>query len=153
MLFGLCCLVGMRLAAKKTERLSAIRAVQRDLRLFSERIDSGNCTLVGLASAEQEGLFGMLSAYLGALTRGESEERAAESAVSGFTGNNDDRISIAAFLNGVSSASQSDIRKRADALKKVLSESETDAQAEAKQARVLRVSGVLVGAGLAILLL
>ena len=153
MLFGLCTLIGMRLAAKKTERLNIVRSLRKDLVLFSERIATGGGTLTEIASAQNGMLFTMLERYLSALSEGKTESDAAESAAKELKKESTEQAGIRMFLTGLSAASRADLVKRANALMPMLERAEDDAETEARQARVVRVSGVLVGAGLAILLL
>ena len=56
-------------------------------------------------------------------------------------------------MNGLSTAARCDLIKRTETLMPILLRAETEAEQDAKQARVLRISGVLTGAGLAILLM
>lgn len=151
LLFGLCTLLGARLAARKSKRLTAVRALKHGLGRFSERIAQGE-TLKHLAS--EDGLFfSLLHAYLSALERGRPETEAAETACAALGGYLTERDAMRAFLDALSNASHTDLLRRIEALRAVLDRAETEAGTEAKQARVIRVSGVLVGAGLAIVLL
>ena len=152
LLFGLCALIGVRLGAKKTERLKTVRSLQNDLQCFSERIAAGNSTLSALA-AERSGLFSeLLQNYLDALSRGCTEVNAAERATECLRGQEAMCAGMQQFLSGLSSAARSDLVKRTQLLSSVLDRAEAEAAAEAKQARILKVSGVLAGTGLAILL-
>lgn len=152
LLFGLCAVIGMRLGAKKTERLFTVRALRKDLQLFSERIAAGRGTLTEIAS-ENGALFELIGSYLAALSGGETESAAAERASDGFKKGSAEGAGLCMFFTGLSSANRSDLIRRTDALSVALERAENEAETEAKQARVLRVSGVLVGAGIAILLL
>ena len=153
MLFGLCTLIGMRLGAKKTARLNMVRSLRKDLVLFSERIATGGGTLTEIISGQNSMLFTMLGQYLSALSEGKTESDAAESAVKGVKRDSTEQAGLRMFLTGLSLASRNDLIKRANALTPMLERAEDDAETEAKQARVMRVSGALVGAGLSILLL
>lgn len=151
-LFCLCSVIGMRLASKKTARLHAIRTLERELRLFSERIASGRGMLTEIAK-EQGLLPEMLSEYLHALADGVRQTEAAEQAANRMNGKDTENAGVRMFFTDLSAASRADLRKRAETLSRTLECAEREADAEAKQARVLRLSGVLIGAGLAILLL
>lgn len=150
LLFGLCCVVGARLAARKTKRLSTVRALKQGLQLFSERIHQGG-TLRRIA-AEDGLFFELLGTYLSALSKAAAESDAAADACGRLTHCGTERDAMRAFLTAISSASRSDLLRRIEALRPVLDRAETEAEDEAKQARVIRVSGVLIGAGLAIVL-
>lgn len=152
LLFGLCALIGVRLGAKKTARLKTVRSLRSDLQLFSERIAAGSSSLPTLA-AERDGLFSeLLQSYLDALPQGYTEVDAAEQACERLQGQETVRAGLRQFLSGLSSAARSDLVRRTQLLSSVLDRAETEAEAEARQARVIKVSGVLAGTGLAILL-
>lgn len=153
MLFGLCSLIGIRLADRRTKRLEFVRALQKDLRSFAEWVRTGSESLSAFA-AEQEGeLSGMLKAYLAALAEGETETTAAERATERFRGGSTEQAGMRLFLSGLSSATRADLILRTQRSSDLLERTEREAEEEAKQARVLRISGVLIGAGLAILLI
>ena len=151
MLFGLCSMIGIRIAAGKTARLNAVRTLSRELIRFAERISGGD-TLKTMA-AESGMLSGMLSVYLTALENGETEARAAALASDEMKNGSAEQSGACAFLTGLSAASRHDTARRTESFKDVLARAQSEAEAESKQARVIRISGVLVGAGLAILLL
>ena len=153
MLFGLCSLIGIRLADRRTKRLEFVRALQKDLRSFAERVRTGSESLSAFA-AEQEGeLSGMLKAYLAALAEGETEATAAERGAERLRGGSTEQAGMRLFLSGLSSATRADLILRTQRSSDLLERAEREAEEEAKQARVLRISGVLIGAGLAILLI
>ena len=146
-------MVGFRLGARKTARVRNVRALRGDLQLLSERISTGSGTLVELVSSYSGVLFETIAAYLDALSEGGSETEAAEHALLPRDWGESEREGIRMFLTGLSGSTRSDSVKRAQALSATLERVAQEAETEAKQARVLRVSGVLAGAGLAILLL
>ena len=153
MLFGLCTWIGIRLGAKKTARLMTVRALRSDLQLFSEQIAAGNGTLIDLASGRDGVLFDVLRIYLDALSKGESETEAARKAIASTSGCQTVQAGLQMFLTGLSNAARSDLMRRIQTFSPMLERAESEAETDAKQARVLRISGVLAGAGLAILLL
>ena len=152
LLFGLCCLGGAQLGARKTKRLSVVRALKQGVQLFSERIAQGNGTLLQFAS--EDGLFfEMLHAYLDARDNGLPEAASAKAACALLDGFRSEQDAMRLFFEALSAASRSDLFRRVESLRLALDRAEAEAQAEAKQARVIRVSGVLIGAGLAIVLI
>ncbi len=152
MLFGLCCAVGMRLGAQKTARLKTVRSLIDGLRLFRERIGAGQERLSKIA-AEDGVLFDCLRSYLDALERGRSEADAANEAIESLKSNSAEATGVRAFFYGLSETSRNDLLLRVQALESALERAAEEAESGAKQARVLRLSGALVGAGLTILLL
>jgi stage III sporulation protein AB len=153
LLFGLCCLIGFRIAAGKTERLRTIRALRGDLQMLSERIASGRGSLMKIASERKELLAGSLSRYLEALSEGKTEEVSAERAAAVFRKGSAEAEGMRMFFSGLSAAGRSEFTARTDSLLPMLKRAEEEAEAEAKQAQVIRVSGALIGAAIAILLL
>ena len=81
LIFGLCTWIGIRVAAKKTERLKTLRTIRTELRMFAERITSGSATLTD-AAADQRILSELLSVYQDALSSGATEKSASETACS-----------------------------------------------------------------------
>ena len=152
-LFGLCCLIGIRIAAKKSERMQSVKALQRDLQLFSERIASGCVSLTEITSKYGIRFSGSLDRYLCALSDGETEANAAASAVSAFRNGSAEGEGMQLFLSGLSQAGRTDLPKRAEMLSLALKRAEEEALSEAKQAKAIRVTGALIGAGIVILLL
>ena len=152
MLFGLCTLIGFRIGARKTVRLITVRELRSDLQLFTERILSGGGTLVEWTAEQHCMLSEQIGAYLDLLIRGEGDADAAAHAAGKLNCCQTARAGVERFLIGLHTASRNDLLKRAQILSSVLERAETEAEAEAKQARVLKISGVLAGAGLAILL-
>ncbi len=153
LLFGLCCLTGFRIAAVKTERLRTVRALQGDLQHFSERIASGRGSLIGIASEQPDLFCGALSRYLDALAQGKTEDGAMETAVEGLRSGSTEYNGMQMFFAGLSAAGRTDLVKRTEMLGSILKRAETESESETKQARVIRVSGALVGAAIAILLI
>lgn len=153
MLFGLCCMIGVGLGARKTARLQTIRSLRGDLQLFSERIASGRGTLTEIAGEQGGALTEMLQIYLDRLAAGSGETEAAKTAFEDLHVCETVREGIRIFLTGLSTATRGDLKARTKTLSATLDRAESEAETEAKQARVLRVSGVLIGAGLAILLM
>lgn len=153
MLFGLCCVIGMRLGARKTARLNGVRSLRSDLQLFSERVTAGSSPLKEIAGELNGTLSILLQTYLDRLDEGEREADAAESALLSLPVNGTAQAGMRMFLIGLSTATRRDLMMRVQALAPMLERAEAEAETEAKQARVLRISGVLIGAGLAILLL
>ena len=153
LLFGLCCMIGFRLGRKKTGRLKVIRSLRSDLQLFSERIGSGCGTLKDLQGELNGALGEILKTYLDMLKEGNGGADAAENAIGDLRGSGTAEAGIRMFLIGLSTASRSDLIRRTQMLGTMLERAEEEAETEAKQARVLQISGVLTGAGLAILLL
>ena len=153
MLFGLCCLIGFRLGAKKTAQLRTVQSLRRDVQLLSERVGSGGSTLLEIAGEMNGTLSEILRIYLEKLDEGAAETDAAAFALECLRGSGNVQAGVRMFLAGLSTASRSDLIARTKALSPMLERAETEAEAEEKQARVLRISGVLTGAGLAILLL
>ena len=153
LLFGLCCMIGFRLGRRKTGRLRTIRSLQSDLQLFTERIGSGCGTLKEL-QGELNGTLGeSLRIYLDMLDGGKREADAAECAIEDLRECGAVTDGIRMFLIGLSTASRNDLIRRSQTLGAMLERAEEEAETAAKQARVLQISGVLTGAGLAILLL
>lgn len=151
-LFLLCSMIGFRLAARKTDRLRTLRMLEKELQVFSERIASGRGLLPEIG--KEHGLLPeMLSDYLKALSEGMTQREASEKAAEKLRGGETEIAGLRMFFTDLSSASRSDILNRTHTLMRTLERAEQEADAEAKQARVLRVSGVLIGAGVAILLL
>jgi hypothetical protein len=152
LIFGLCTWIGIRIAAKKTDCLKTQRTMQKELRTFSERIASGSGTLTD-AAHDQRMVSELLSVYLDTLSSGESERSASETAAAALLSGKTDREYAEAFLTGLSVASKTDVLKRAEHWIQTLRRSEAESEAESKKANVIRVSGALIGAGIAILLL
>jgi len=152
LLFGLCCMIGVRLSAKKTAPLKAVRELLSGLCAFSDCV-TGGATLSAAAESSEGLFFERLSAYLSALKEGAPQAIAAKTAGAQLKAS--DAVSCGAerFFNGLSQASGSELPERIDALKTVLERAEREAEGESKQARVLRSAGFLIGTGLAILLL
>lgn len=153
MLFGLCCMIGIRLGMKKTARLHLLQSLRNDLARFSERIVTCSGTLTEIAEEGNGTLSRMLRIYLEMLCEGKKEADAAEYAAEALNGFGNVQNEVRSFLNGLSGAARDSLIKRTEALMPVLERAEAEAETEAKQARVLKISGVLTGAGLAILLL
>ena len=153
LLFGLCTLFGFRLAAKKTQRLNAVRTLLRDAQTVSDEIGAKNGSLKRIASRTDGVLFPMLAAYLKTLDAGGTEAEAAELACAGVPKASEERAALLLFLNGLSDASKDGVTERISALTPALRAAEAAAEAEAKQGRAFRCIGVLIGAGLAILLM
>ena len=153
MLFGLCCMIGVRLGRKKTGRLRTIRSLRSDLQLFSERIAAGNDTLTEIAGELNGAIGEAIETYLAMLGKGKREAVAAERAIEDLHIGGTAEAGVRMFLTGLSAASRNDLIHRAKMFISMLERAETEAETEAKQARVLQISGVLIGAGLAILLL
>ncbi len=153
MLFGLCCMIGMQLGMKKTARLKTLRSLRNDLVRFSERIITCSSTLAEIAAEGDGTLSDMFRIYLEMLSAGRKEADAAESAAEILNGYGNVQNEMQSFLNGLSSSARSNLIKRTEALMPILERAVAEAETEAKQARVLKISGVLTGAGLAILLL
>ncbi len=152
MLFGLCTLIGIRAAAEKTTRLKTVSELKEQLRMFSERI-AGGCSALKNSVQEPGTLQRMLSAYLEALNNGRSESEAVACAAELLPKGSAERTGAKAFFSGLSFASRSDILKRIELYAESLGRAEREAYDGAGQARVIRISGALIGAGLAILLL
>ena len=153
LLFGLCCMIGFQLGRRKTSRLRTIRSLQSDLQLFSERIGSGCGTLTEIQCELIGALGEILKIYLDMLSEGRKEADAAECATADLRDCSAVKDEIGTLLVGLSTASRSDLVRRTQTLKPLLERAEKEAETDAKQARVLQISGVLTGAGLAILLL
>ncbi len=152
MLFGLCTLIGIRIAARKMTRLRMVLELKEQLCLFSERI-AGGCGSLRDA-AQGEGVFAeMLKRYLKTLSEGGTEDAAAGHAADMLLQGSAEQTGANAFFTGLSAASRSDLLKRAERLAQGLERAEREADEDAKKARVIRASGALIGAGLAILLL
>ena len=152
LLFGLCTLFGFRIAEKKTARLKTVRALLLELQAFSDAIMTGRDTLQRLS--EKNGRFySLLSAYLRALDEGKTEREAAELACEKLEGTGDVQAAFKQFLTGLSGATGTALRGRIQTLTPVLMTAGTAAETEAGQGRVFRCIGVLIGAGLAILLM
>lgn len=152
MLFGLCTLIGIRIAARKTARFRTLQQLKERLCLFSERISGGCGSLKDATSGE--GVFAeMLERYLKTLSEGGTEAEAARQAADLLLQGSAEQTGANAFFTGLSAASRSDLLKRAERLTQTLERAEREADEDAKKARVIRVSGALIGAGLAILLL
>ena len=153
MLFGLCCLIGIRIAAKKTERMHTVKLLQRDLQMFSERIASGCGSLAEITSKYGIRFSGSLDRYLDALSGGETEENAAACAAAAFRKGSAEGDGMLLFLSGLSASGRADLPKRVNALAAALNRAEDEAEDIAKQAKAIRVTGALIGAGIVILLL
>ncbi len=153
MLFGLCCMIGFQLGRRKTGRLKTIRSLRSDLQLFSERISAG-CGMMTELAGELNGTMGeILKTYLVMLGEGKKEAEAAGCAIGELCACETVLAGVRMFLIGLSTASRNDLIRRTQTLELMLERAEKEAETEAKQARVLQISGVLTGAGLAILLL
>ena len=153
LLFGLCCLIGVRLGARKTTGLLTVRSLKNELQLFSEQVTAKSGTLNEIAKNSDGLLSDVLQSYLAALSNGASEGKAAEEASEILQENKTLQAGVRMFLTGLSEATRLDLIKRTQVLSSTLDRAESEAEAEARKARVLRISGVLAGAGLAILLL
>lgn len=153
MLFGLCCMIGIRLGMKKTARLRMLQSLRNELSRFSERIITCSGTLTEIAGEGDGTLSRMLRIYLEQLCAGQKEANAAEHASEVLNGYGNVQNEVRSFLNGLSGAARGSLIKRTEDLMPILERAVAEAETEAKQARVLRISGVLIGAGLAILLL
>lgn len=152
MLFGLCCAIGMQLGAQKTARLKTVRSLIAELRVFRERIGAGQERLSKIAT-EDGVLFDCLRRYLDGLERARSEADAANDAIEPLKSGSAEALEMQTFLCGLSETTRNDLLLRIHALESGLARAEDEAESGAKQARVLKLSGVLIGAGLTILLL
>ena len=153
MLFGLCCMVGMRLGAKKEAHLNTVRSIRSDLQMLAERVTAAVGTLQEIAEELNGTLSTVLHTYLQQLDAGRTEADAADCALEGLRAYTEVYSGMRMFLIGLSTATRKDLAARVQTLTPMLEHAEAEAGTEAKQARVLRISGVLAGAGLAILLL
>ena len=153
MLFGLCCAIGFRLSMKKSKHLEEVRSILSEMMRFSDRITTNAVTLEEIAQELNGTLAGILRDYLDSLRAGKRESEAAEHAVETLHGSEKQQSELCRFLSGLSTASRSGLIERTQMLIPALKQAEAEAEEEANRARVLRISGVLIGAGLAILLL
>ena len=153
MLFGLCCMIGIRLGKKKTAYLKTIRSLRCDLQLFTDRVTAGSASLKDIAGELTGTLSSVLQTYLDQLETGCGETRAADCALESINAFGTVHAGLKMFLTGLSTATRKDLVLRVQTLMPTLERAEAEAETEAKQARVFRISGVLTGAGLAILLL
>jgi stage III sporulation protein AB len=153
LLFGLCTTIGMRLAARRTERYRHLCVLHSELNRFSETIGATQATLSDIAQTGEGDFYRMLQTYLSARNSGMREWEAANIATSESTLVDADRQAMVAFLNGLSSCSLSQLKNRAETLDASLAAAERDAEQSAKQAKTIRALGVLVGVGFCILLL
>ena len=153
MLFGLCTVIGMRLASRKTERYRRVRALRNDLRRFSESIASTNATLVSAANGNDGAFFAMLQDYLTARGSGAREADAAEDATQAMRMFDSESHALTSFFNGLSACSLRQLCERTETLDVLLANAEKEAEETAKQAKTIRAVGVLVGVGISILLL
>ena len=152
MLFGLCTLIGFRIAAKITARLHTVRTLREELRVFAERAAAGQGTLKN--AADGPGMFSrMIAVYLGSLSDGVSEREASVLTVRELKKDSAEQTAARGFFDGLSTASRADLLKRTESFSHALDRAEQEAEAGSAQARVIRASGALIGAGLAILLL
>ena len=152
LLFALCSLVGIRLAAKKTAPLKTVRALLFGLQSFADRVASGS-TLVAAAEAGNDAFVELLSVYLGALSKDGTQDAAAERAASSIRASASVQSGAELFFSGLSDAPRAELLRRIKAFSDVLERAGSEAETESKQARVLRSAGFLVGTGLAILLM
>ena len=153
MLFGLCVLIGMRLAAGKKARYEDLCAIMRELRMFLDAIDAGQNSLALIAERNQGIWFNMLKTYLKARSEGQSETEAAETATEAWSGTTEEKTAMQSFFNGLSSSSATALRQRVRTLNTLLEETSKEAAETAKQAKTIRIVSVLIGAGIGILLL
>lgn len=153
LLFGLCVAIGMRAAASKSARYEQIAELIRDLRIFSDLIESGQSSLLRIAEEHNGALFAVLREYLALRNATNPEAESAKNAIAknGIAG--PEGQSLQSFLEGLSVASSSAIRTRIAYLSESLNEAQKAAAESAKQAKTIRAVGVLIGAGICILLL
>ena len=153
MLFALCCAIGFRIGALKTARLRTVRTLRGDLQLLTARISSGIGSLMEIASDHSGMLCGALDRYLHALSQGETEADAANRAAEGLRKESAEHDGIRMFFSGLSQTGRAGFSERAETLSRMLEQAEKEAETEAKQARIIRASGALIGTAIAILLL
>ena len=146
-------MIGIRLGAKKTARLKEIRSLQSDLQMFSEHIALCSEPLTEVADELQGPLCGILHTYFSMRNENFAEAESADRAIEVLCGDDSVKDGVRMFLTGLSTAARNDLVNRAKTLTMMLGRVEKEAESEAKQARVIRIAGVLTGAGLAILLL
>ncbi len=151
MLFGLCAAIGMRAAAKKSERYRRVRALIRELSVLSDEI--GERSLPQIVQSREGELFTMLSRYLDLRKAAKREAEAAEEAVCGWASFAREHQALLSFLSGLSTVSAAQIHQRIETLMQSLRIAEQEAEENAKQAKTIRVVGVLAGVGVCILLL
>ena len=151
LLFGLCTLIGLRAAAKKTARTERIRSLKQALLRFSDAF-SGGMPLPAIAQEGEGAFFDALRAYLAAQADGQGEQRAAALACRDCS---DDALHAALllFFGGLSVCPRAEIRLRINALSAALNDAAAAAAEDGKRARVIRAVGVLTGAALAVLLI
>ena len=153
MLFGLCAAIGMRAAAKKSERYRRVHALIRDLSVLSDEIGAGERSLPQIVQSREGELFTMLSKYLDLRKAAKREAEAAEEAVCGWTSFAREHQALLSFLSGLSAVSAAQMHQRIETLMQSLRIAEQEAEETAKQAKTIRVVGVLAGVGVCILLL
>lgn len=153
LLFGLCTAIGMRLAARKTERCRLVRALRCELHRFSETVDATHASLSDAARDGEGNFYRMLNAYCTARNDGMREGEAAAGATADCGLADAERLALTAFLTGLSACSLSQLISRMQTLDEALAAAECEAEETAKQAKTIRALGVLVGAGFCILLL
>ena len=114
---------------------------------------TAGATLSTAAETESGTFFDLLSAYLNALSSGSPQRSAAHEAAARMKDPEAARHGAELFFNGLSETSRTELFVRIDAFRETLARAEREAEETAKQAHVLKTAGVLIGAGLAILLL
>ena len=152
LLFGLCTAIGLRLAAKKSEGVDSLHALERDLSAFSAAFDGGEGSLLRIAQRGQGVFFVQLRAYLDALQDGFAEGEAARLAAQAFAPTPLHAATLL-FFGGLSLCSREELKARTEQFRTALKEAIRDAAPQIKQAKLLRAVGVLCGAALAVLLI
>lgn len=152
LIFGLCTAIGMRLAAKRSERFTRICAWMGQLAALSYALDAKG-SLRKICKANDGELFEQLCVYLDMREDGKSEAEAARSAASPWAAYPAESRALVAFFSGLSLCSGAQIRTRVETALQALETAKADAQETAKQAKTIRALGVLIGAGVCILLL
>jgi hypothetical protein len=152
LLFGLCTAIGMHIATEKSARLHRVNGLIRDLQTLSDQITAGQRSLMRISEEESGELFDLLHRYLSLRSDSYSESDAARLAIENHACRTEAEP-LCAFLCGLSSASSDAIRQRIDSLRDALRKAQKEADETAKQAKTFRAIGVLIGAGVCILLL
>ena len=153
LLFGLCTAIGLRAANRKAERYRRICALLSQLRLFSDGIETRQSSLKSIVKDADGELFDMLRVYLNARDEKKSETQASEQATEEWIGVDTAYPALVAFFEGLSICSSASLRKRTEALMHSLQLVETELHDTVRQAKTIRTVGVLIGAGICILLL
>ncbi len=153
LLFGLCTMVGMQIAAQKTERYQRISGLLSDLSTLTETFEAGMRSLPKLAENSDGELFERLRIYLASREQLGTEKDAAAKAADAWPANTKEHQALVTFFTGLSAMNADQIKNRIEQLTRSLEAVQLEAGETAKQAKTIRAVSVLIGTGICILLL